>query len=766
MAVVTHGSFDEGPIVLALPPVYEYAAVEETDPVFTAWDKSTGITITESQITDLGDYLVDADLTGLATETYVDVEVDRLVGVIESGLEDYIPYQGASSDANIGAYTFSAERMYVNQIVPLTSAEVVTKGWVESLVSGSALQTSVIDFAANFAGLPGVPSDGDRYITEDTGSIWQYETDEWVEYVPVKGWFVYVTNETVVYTYDGVIWEIMSYGSTVHNETLGLEGGAEGHYYHLGAADKNTVDIIIDTDTADTVTGLYVVDAGVDSGEDGTNLAWVELGWDASAYSAFDHYIVAYQKDGNLGWTEVIATSNSIVIASLAPCVVYNFKVYSVNKYGTVSTESATLQQQMISDGVAPDVTVITSATAGIQMILIEWEHNTAFDLSYYNVYRYTSDSSGDAVVVGKTKSNRYTDAPLPIDTKYYYWIKAVDTSGNECATFSDSVNATTRAVESEDVASISADKILLTGVTYLSNWTGTDSTKIDGGAIETNTVTLSKLLFTPGTGYGLVGAINAYEDGVQINASNIAISGATVFTSKVGGSYTSSTAPTTLSRISIYPDVNTGIKVTDNLGNAVFQVEIGGTNIGDVTIGNWAGNQGVKYDKSAGTLTVRGAIYASSGSISGVLDFGTSTATFGGKTANIAIQGCHIWENAYDGDNSQVVVNYNGYAGGTTHYRSFTVYNGKQRPLLSVGHVISGVLQDCVEVIGPLVMTPYYGVSYFMPPILTTTEMNALTKTEGMMIYNSTVRRFAICVKNISGVEEWWTVAHGNQIG
>ncbi len=30
--------------------------IEETDPVFNAWDKSTGITITESQITDLGNY--------------------------------------------------------------------------------------------------------------------------------------------------------------------------------------------------------------------------------------------------------------------------------------------------------------------------------------------------------------------------------------------------------------------------------------------------------------------------------------------------------------------------------------------------------------------------------------------------------------------------------------------------------------------------------------------------------------------------------------
>ena len=31
----------------------------ETDPVFGAWDKSAGISITESQISDLGNYLED-----------------------------------------------------------------------------------------------------------------------------------------------------------------------------------------------------------------------------------------------------------------------------------------------------------------------------------------------------------------------------------------------------------------------------------------------------------------------------------------------------------------------------------------------------------------------------------------------------------------------------------------------------------------------------------------------------------------------------------
>ncbi|MFZ2072428.1 MAG: hypothetical protein WAV10_01985, partial [Minisyncoccia bacterium] len=40
--------------LIATPPLYSYT---ETDPVFTAWDKSTGISITESQISDFGTYL-------------------------------------------------------------------------------------------------------------------------------------------------------------------------------------------------------------------------------------------------------------------------------------------------------------------------------------------------------------------------------------------------------------------------------------------------------------------------------------------------------------------------------------------------------------------------------------------------------------------------------------------------------------------------------------------------------------------------------------
>ncbi len=49
-------------------PAGSYLTVE-TDPVFLAWDKSTGISITESQISDLGDYAGDAAFQAHVTAT-------------------------------------------------------------------------------------------------------------------------------------------------------------------------------------------------------------------------------------------------------------------------------------------------------------------------------------------------------------------------------------------------------------------------------------------------------------------------------------------------------------------------------------------------------------------------------------------------------------------------------------------------------------------------------------------------------------------------
>lgn len=78
------------------------------------------------------------------------------------------------------------------------------------------------------------------------------------------------------------------------------------------------------------------------------------------------------------------------------------------------------------------------------------------------------------------------------------------------------------------------------------------------------------------------------------------------------GGAYKTAA---TGSRVEIFPDANTGIIAYDDAGNTVFTVLVGGTNQGDVVIGDFANSKGVMWDKSAGTFIVKGSIVTEAGS-------------------------------------------------------------------------------------------------------------------------------------------------------
>jgi hypothetical protein len=59
----------------------------ESDPLFTAWDKSTGISITESQISDLGAYIT--DLSGFDTDDLAEGSTNKYFPGFTDLLTDY-----------------------------------------------------------------------------------------------------------------------------------------------------------------------------------------------------------------------------------------------------------------------------------------------------------------------------------------------------------------------------------------------------------------------------------------------------------------------------------------------------------------------------------------------------------------------------------------------------------------------------------------------------------------------------------------------------
>jgi chitodextrinase len=646
MAVVTHGSFDEGPIILALPPTYEFnGLLEEIDPVFTAWDKHTGISITQSQISDGSTLLNLTDLNNISFDSSGVITSYNLQGSTsglntgDQDLSGLVPYNGATSDVDLTGKTITVGTITINN-TPTNPTDGINKAYFDAnATTGITWDSSVLDIVDT---LPLLPDEADRYILSVDNSIYTYVTDSWVETSPVSGMTVFVQgddespdNNIGQYTYNGSSWIYI--GSSInHNDTLNIQGGSSGNYWHLSAAAIAVIPDIIESGSDAVPTGLSLVTSGISPGLDG--LSYVTLTWDAIVTSTFDHYQVEYKKSAYTYYTPLSATSNTITIEGLTPNTSYNFRVASVNKFGTVSAFCTDLILITPADEVAPAGVEGLSATGAIQAILLRWDHNTDIDIASYNIWRSAPNSNTSFGLQSNFTGNVYMDNGLLANATYYYRLQAVDTSGN-ASDFGDAVevSATTRNVEASDIENIAASQVIIQGLTTIASLFSPDVTTIDGANITTGTVNLETLNFVSGqAGGGIIAHINSSpETGLQINADHFSVSGASVFTAKVGGSFTSANS---VPRIRIFPTTDIGIEVVDQLGANVFLAEVGGANVGDVTIGNWAGNQGIKYDRSANSTSFAGTILASAGSIGGwsilssclVKDTGTNSSSAG----------------------------------------------------------------------------------------------------------------------------------------
>ncbi len=149
------------------------------------------------------------------------------------------------------------------------------------------------------------------------------------------------------------------------------------------------------------------------------------------------------------------------------------------------------------------------------------------------------------------------------------------------------------------------------------------DTTKIDGGDVYTGSITADKITTTT------LSAITANLGTITAGT----VTGATIQTSGAG------------SRVVM--DVNNVIAY-DNAAAEVFKVLLTGTDVGDVIIGNYASSKGIKWDKSAETFAVKGAITASSGDFTGTVNVGTA-----GK---VYLDGANEVIKVYDASNNLLV--------------------------------------------------------------------------------------------------------------
>ena len=277
----------------------------------------------------------DLDVTGDASFTTI------IAGVWNGTVidKDYLPDHSGLNNLNTTNYyhlteaerddviahltSTGADHTYINQSVTTTSSptftvvtstndatlddHLVKLSQMNAALAGLAWQTAVLDFFDPTSGLPGSPSDGDRYIAEATANGWTidyiYEYDlgttSWVESIPSAGWRLWVDAKGIDYVYTGSEWQ--SYGSSInHNSLDGLQGGSSASYYHLTGTQHTDL-----TDAGDSTLHYHATD------RDRANHTGTQTSATISNFDeAVDDRVALLIQDGTgLNWTYVDASN-------------------------------------------------------------------------------------------------------------------------------------------------------------------------------------------------------------------------------------------------------------------------------------------------------------------------------------------------------------------------------------------------------------------------------------------------------------------------
>jgi len=216
-----------------------------------------------------------------------------------------------------------------------------------------------------------------------------------------------------------------------------------------------------------TVTNVTVADKGGIQ-KDGTFVGQALVSWTKATNSFIESYGVEWKDvDETVYQTaQSDGADNSIIISPLETGTQYDVRVRAITASGLTGSYASALPYTHGGDTTAPSPVTSLTAVGGPKNVTLDWtapttdsDATTLYDLKGYNVYRNTSNSE-PASPAAFSGSDKFVDGGLAANTTYYYWVKAVDYSGNESTSVA-SGSVTT------DAAVVSTDTRIYTGVVY-----------------------------------------------------------------------------------------------------------------------------------------------------------------------------------------------------------------------------------------------------------------------------------------------------------
>ena len=300
----------------------------------------------------------------------------------------------------------------------------------------------------------------------------------------------------------------------------------------------------IDENPPSVPTGLALTASTITTGS-GEIISRISADWTDVASANLAYYEVQIRQ-GAGSYVSYQTGTSLYVFDNLVAGLNYTVQVRAVSKMGVPSAFATAVSINALAKTTPPATPGAPIITASLKSAYLSWSAVADTDISHYEVWRHTADVSGSATRIGTSGGLAFSNLGLTTGTPYFYWLKAVNTSGVASA-FSPSGTVTPGQVQNGDIAAnaITADKItagtitgdrintttalpatitvgvtgvnigtiesraadpaarvnaftttidpgkiLISGATTLASWrNGTDATKIEGGSIAANTI-------------------------------------------------------------------------------------------------------------------------------------------------------------------------------------------------------------------------------------------------------------------------------------
>ncbi len=229
-----------------------------------------------------------------------------------------------------------------------------------------------------------------------------------------------------------------------------------------------------------TVSNISVTDKG-NIQEDGTFVGQAEVSWTQAVNKFINHYEIQYKDVNESSYitTTVPSSESSVIITSLEVGTQYNIRVRAVTEKDQKSSWVSSTPYTHGGDTIAPAAVGTVTPTAMIQAVSLDWagvttdeNGNTLYDLKGYNIYRAVTNSQPSSPIAF-VAADKYVDGGLTDSTEYYYWVAAVDHTGNEGTASASGAVTTLVGASGEDGQSVALLQVFRRSSSSLSAPTG-----------------------------------------------------------------------------------------------------------------------------------------------------------------------------------------------------------------------------------------------------------------------------------------------------